>query len=229
MPPKHFEWVVFDATGTLFFPSPEPAGAYLSVAQTHGLESPDSLDAMRRKLAAAMRNHFSADAAKDPTDETRERARWKRIVADCFADQSTIFIDRVFDDLWDHFAKCDQWMIYPDVESTLIRVRENGSRIAIASNFDARLRMIIDGFDIHDWFDEILISSEIGWCKPNVEFYHESARRLKLSQPDAALMIGDTKPGDVDAAIDAGWNALHLVRQHETSLSDLLSDVSTGT
>ena len=74
-------------------------------------------------------------------------------------------------------------------------------------------------------FDEILISSQLGWSKPNPKFYHASRTQLGSPDPSRVLMIGDTHQGDVAAAKSAGWHARHLVRALVNALADLTADL----
>lgn len=212
---KAHQWIVFDATGTLFQPQPDPAKAYLDCANQHADASRlriRGMEQLRSRLDQAMQLHFSAESAALPTDEDRERDRWRAIVGDTFVDWPDALLDVMFDQLWHHFADAKCWAIFKDVEPAIQLARSNGLKIAIASNFDRRLFQLIDQWGIGKWFDQVFVSSEVGWCKPNPEFYHEIARRIQSNDPRSLLMIGDTKTGDHDAAIAAGWDARLLVR-----------------
>ena len=227
-PMKRYSVVMFDATGTLFYPNPEPAQAYLQFAFPEARSAAAksvTLDQMRARLKQAMSHHFSHQAAEQPTNEDRERKRWMAIVQDCLIEWDAQAIDGIFAGLWDHFADHRNWSIYEEVPAIIGQLKEAGYRIALGSNFDARLRQLIDGFAVSDWFDEVLVSSELRWCKPNVCFYDAAAQKLGLRSDETALMIGDTKAGDFDAAIKAGWDAALLVRDRNGALADLISSL----
>jgi HAD superfamily hydrolase (TIGR01549 family) len=115
--------------------------------------------------------------------------------------------------------------MYDDALDSIDRLRTKGYLVTVASNFDARLRRILGEMDVLDRFDEVLISSDLGWSKPNTEFYHTAAIRIGADDPSKLLMIGDTHQGDVIAARQAGWDARHLVRDQDRALSELTKDL----
>ncbi|QEF96158.1 dUMP phosphatase [Stieleria maiorica] len=238
-----YDWIIFDFTGTLMTPDPEPAEAYYSAAKASGSEH--SLEQIRDQLKAAMKRHFFEADIDQPTDEAGELRRWRRIVADAIPDLPDESADKVFDSLWHHFATAETWRLYDDVPPTIGRLRSKGYAIAVASNFDRRLTMILGDMGLKDQFDEVLISSQLGWSKPSTRFYDAAVARLGAAQLRAKgsrakgsgaaawdatdrsrlLMIGDTKRGDVDAARQAGLDARLLVRGGETALAELTADL----
>ena len=220
---SRLQWIVFDSTGTLMTPAPEPAQIYHQTAAKFG--SARSVDQVRDDLRAAMRRHFFGDSVDDPTDEGFERERWRRIVADTVPEIDRANFDTAFQSLWQHFAEPSSWHLFGDVTATLRRMRSRGYRIAIASNFDARLRPIVAGLGLDELVDEILISSDLGFSKPSTQFYRMAADRLQASVPESLLMIGDTYRGDVEAAERAGWRARHLVRDRDDALWQLTADL----
>lgn len=226
-PPIHsmadYHWILFDSTGTLMTPDPEPAQVYQSVAA--GLGVRQSVADVRQSLKEAMARHFFGDTVDQPTDEWGERARWRRIVADTLGDLSAEQVDSAYDTLWNHFASFQAWRLYDDVVPTLTRLKQKGYSIAVASNFDIRLRWVIEGMGIADQFDEVLISSDLGWSKPNTRFYDAVTGRLNHSDRSRMLMIGDTQAGDVDAARNAGLDARLLVREGPDALVELTRDL----
>lgn len=220
---NRYEWIVFDSTGTLMRPDPEAAVVYHEfMVGAIGDSAAVSSGELKLRLREAMRHHFSAESAADPTNEERERKRWRDIVDMSMPELDSGTIDEFFSDLWTYFGDPKAWAIYDEVLSLVDHLRASGYRIAVASNFDLRLKRVIEGFPLRERVDQLLISSQVGWSKPNVEFYVQAGRILQLDSPKSALMIGDTKPGDVDAPIKVGWDALHLVRDRPDALTSLL-------
>lgn len=220
---KRYEWIVFDSTGTLMTPAPEPAVLYHQVGQSNG--SQKSVDQIRVDLRAAMKRNFFGDQASLPTDAKFELGRWQRIVSETLDDLPTEQTTIAFEHLWHQFAQSSHWRLFDDTLPTIRKLRSAGYKIAVASNFDERLRSVIDGLELRNDLDEILISSELGWSKPNLKFYDAATRRLDAADRNRLLMIGDTYQGDVEAATQAGWDARHLVRNSPNSLSSLAQDL----
>jgi putative hydrolase of the HAD superfamily len=91
--------------------------------------------------------------------------------------------------------------------------------LAIVSNFDGRLRMIIEHLTISKYFRHVFLSSELGADKPDPQIYR---RALELSgfAPNEVLHAGDDPERDWAAARAAGLEVFELKRP-ENSLRDL--------
>jgi putative hydrolase of the HAD superfamily len=207
--PRDASAVVFDAVGTLIEAVPSVAEAYAGVAQRQGLATDV------RAIETLFRRHFRADEAVEQleslaTDEPRERARWRRIVANVLPDLPDL--ERGFQELWEHFGRPSSWRVYADVGATLIALERAGVAIRIASNFDARLRQVVLGLPPLARFSEsLVISSEIGVRKPHPAFYAATCASLDLP-PERVLWVGDDPENDVRGPRRAGSSSLLLNR-----------------
>jgi putative hydrolase of the HAD superfamily len=81
--------------------------------------------------------------------------------------------------------------------------------LGVASNFDGRLRTVLNGIAEHRLLDGLIISSEVGWRKPALQFFVAVAARLAL-EPREILFIGDSLENDYRGAVAAGMPALLL-------------------
>jgi putative hydrolase of the HAD superfamily len=201
--------ILFDAVGTLIYPQPPVGEAYAAVASWHGIHvSPAEID---QRFRVAFQRQEAVDAARGQrTDEARERDRWRQIVAEVFADQ--LHPEAPFPDLWNHFAQPAHWAAYPDAQQTLRRLAARGLRLAIASNFDGRLRDLVAGLPALAPIQEVFISSELGWKKPALAFYRAILDRLAVA-PAAVLVIGDDARRDAEAPRALGMTAA-LIQRH---------------
>jgi epoxide hydrolase-like predicted phosphatase len=75
---------------------------------------------------------------------------------------------------------------------------------------------------IDDAFDEIIISSEVGFAKPDLRIYRLTLDRLRVN-PDEAVFIDDFQE-NVDGSILAGLQAIRFESSHQVlkALSRLL-------
>jgi putative hydrolase of the HAD superfamily len=112
------------------------------------------------------------------------------------------------------------WELYPEVIGVLEQLRPR-FELAIVSNFDGRLRVILERLGISKYFRHVFVSSEIGADKPDPEIFRRALKFLNL-QPSGALHVGDDPERDWKAATDAGLSIFQLNRK-ENSLRDLLS------
>ena len=131
--------LLFDAVGTLMSARPPVAEVYHAVARTHEVELP--LEEINRRIATAVSSRFSQCVE---SSESIERDRWRTIVADVFR-ESPERLDAIFANLWRHFASPAAWRLFDDVEDCLARLQSRNIHVAIASNFDARLRQVVRG------------------------------------------------------------------------------------
>lgn len=212
---------MFDAVGTLIYPDPPVAVAYHDTGKHHGSQL--TQDEIKQNFGLAITRH-SCPAS---TSESIERERWKLIVADVFADLSNI--EPLFAQLWDHFARPTSWAVFDDVAETFAKLQSKGIKIAIGSNFDDRLFPIAAALPPLDRVANIFVSSQIGFTKPETQFFRGVENALHLA-PHELLMVGDDPQADFNGATTASWHSVLLRRgtpcrqTHEiNSLVELLS------
>jgi putative hydrolase of the HAD superfamily len=201
--------IVFDAVGTLIKPVPSVAEAYVAAASRQGVTLAP------KEVRARFQVHFqSAEVHGEQgllsTDETTECRRWRRIVAGVLPEVPET--DRAFDELWDHFGRPESWRCYPDVLPVLNAFAAMGTLVCVGSNFDGRLRRVVQGLPgLGSWVDSLIISSEVGYRKPHPLFYRAVCAHLGLSG-ERVLCVGDDLENDVRGAIRAGLCGLLLDR-----------------
>jgi putative hydrolase of the HAD superfamily len=108
--------------------------------------------------------------------------------------------------LYAHFARPDAWECVPETADILAELKRRGYRLALASNFDWRLRPVVQGLPALAVLQDIIISSEIGWRKPAPRFFQALARQLQTAA-QTILHVGDSRDNDYDGAVQAGLHA----------------------
>lgn len=101
--------------------------------------------------------------------------------------------------------------IYPDVINTLKKLKTEGYRIIACSNC-TKCDADISNHQIYSYFDNVFYSFEIGYAKPEIEFFNYVTRVIKADGSDI-LHIGDSIKADYYAARAAGWRAILLDRK----------------
>jgi putative hydrolase of the HAD superfamily len=211
MIPATVRAIVFDAVGTLIHPRPSAAEVYHVVARRFG--SRMSVEEVRARFASAFSAEEQADRASGFTASAeREQERWRRIVQTVLDDVESP--DDCYRVLYAHFARPESWECEPDAEATLAELRRRGYSLAIASNFDSRLRPVVAGRAELRLIETLVISAEVGWRKPASEFFRALALELRCN-PREILFVGDDLENDIKGAFAAGLNA---VRYDRTSL-----------
>lgn len=217
--------MLLDAVGTVIKPRPSVASAYQAAGRLHGIELDQ--DTIRSRFHEAtlhfgVRSFQQSRGVVDPyrTNEASEHARWMTIV-DFVLRPSPSQHPALFETLWDHFGNPANWVLFDDVMPALGTLTRQGFRLGLASNFDGRLRPIVeehlDGFDLTPF-----ISSEVGWAKPAESYYAEVTRQLNVAS-NQILLIGDDLENDVTGPRAFGWQAAYLKRsgRHGDSPSEV--------
>ena len=213
--------IFFDAAGTLFHLAGTIGQHYARVGEEIGLK----LDAAQldRAFAAAW-NRMPAREAVDGPREDDDKGWWRELV-DLVLDEAAPRLreadrDNFFEVAYEHFAEADVWELYPEVLDVLTQLRPR-FQLAVVSNFDGRLRFILEHLGLSRFFQHVFISSELGADKPNPEIYRRALQLVDLA-PAEVLHVGDDPERDWKGATAAGLSIFKLNRP-KNSLRHLLA------
>jgi len=202
LPPVLF----FDAVGTLLHPESSAAAVYAAVGRRFGSRLDEAIIATR--FRTAFRRQEEMDHANGlRTDEGREVVRWRTIVREVLDDVTDA--EACFAELYAHFARADAWRCVPETAEVLETLAARGHVLGIASNFDHRLRGLVEHLPALCAVRHLVISSEIGWRKPASGFFAEMCRRAG-SPPEQILYVGDDVVNDYYGARAASLRAVLL-------------------
>jgi putative hydrolase of the HAD superfamily len=90
-------------------------------------------------------------------------------------------------------------------------LKQRGRKLAVISNWDQRLRPLLQQLGLLREFEAVVVSCECGFAKPCPAIFELAARQLDLP-PREILHVGDERRCDFLAARVAGFQAFHLVR-----------------
>lgn len=211
--------VLFDAVGTLFFPDPPVAVAYQHYAQQIG--SLLTTEEISARFATAFRREFPI-GRNVPTSEATERQRWQRVVAEVFVELPAAK-DELFAALWNHFANGRHWRLYDDVIPTWNLLQQHGLRVGIASNFDKRLKQVVQAFPLLNNVPTFC-SAEVGFAKPDRRFFAAIEQTLAC-RPTEILLVGDHYDCDYLGAQNAGWHSIWLQREVQSTNEQRISSL----
>jgi putative hydrolase of the HAD superfamily len=107
-------------------------------------------------------------------------------------------------------------------------LRRFGIKLGIISNWDERLRPLLERLNLSHYFDAILISREIGCIKPGPRIFEHAIESLRLS-PHAILHVGDSPAEDLVGAEGAGMCGLLLERDNRRPDSKTISSLTALT
>ena len=222
-PPKA---IFFDALGTLFNLTRTVGHHYALVGAEIGLKlDADKLDRVFVWAANRMPTRSAIDRPRENDDK-----HWWRELVDVVLGQvepslGEIDRDNFFEIAYEHFAEPDVWELYPEVPGVLGQL-EPRFQLAVISNFDGRLRFILEGLGISKFFTHLFISSEIGADKPDPEIFRRALKLIGL-EPNEVLHVGDDPERDWKAGSEAGLSIFELDRP-KNSLRDLVTALTTN-
>ncbi|MCL4179187.1 MAG: HAD-IA family hydrolase [Verrucomicrobia bacterium] len=201
--PETIQAVTFDVGGTLIDPHPSVGHVYAEIAASFGGPT----------LDPHLLNHRFRAAWKAFPRQLHSAGDWAELVDQVFDDlvhpaPSRSFFPR----LYERFADPDAWKIHADVLPTLEALRRDGIRIAVLSNWDDRLRPLLQRLELARFFDPIIVSCEVGAAKPDPAIFRFAASALELP-PGLILHVGDDPILDL-AAGHAGLQAVLIDRCH---------------
>ncbi len=103
-------------------------------------------------------------------------------------------------------------------ENALDDVSKKGYRMAIISNFDyaPTAYSLIDKFRIGRFFEQIIISEEVGWRKPKPIIFRRAMELMSI-KPEEALFVGDNFRADICGAKGVGMDAAWLNNKHQAA------------
>ena len=217
--PASLKAIFFDAVGTLFYLNGTVGDHYALVGSEVGL----GLDAnqLDRAFYSAW-NKTPQRAAIDGPRENDDKGWWRELV-DLVLDQVAPSLnefdrDNFFEVAYEHFAEAGVWELYPEVSGVLEKLQPR-FQLVVVSNFDGRLRFILEHLGISKFFAQVFVSSELGADKPDPEIYRRALRLMNF-KPNEVLHVGDDPERDWDAATAAALSIFRLDRP-KNSLRDL--------
>jgi putative hydrolase of the HAD superfamily len=211
--------IFFDAVGTLFYLTRSVGRHYALVGEEIGLK----LDA--NHLDHAFASAWNRMPPREPIDGPRpddDKGWWRELVdlvLEAVAPQlGEADRDNFFEVAYEHFAEAGVWELYPEVIEVLQALQPR-FQLAVISNFDGRLRFILEHLGVSKFFRHVFVSSELGADKPYPEIFRRALDLIQLP-PNEVLHVGDDPERDWQGASAAGLSIFKLKRE-KNSLRDL--------
>ena len=106
------------------------------------------------------------------------------------------------------------WEVFNDATIVLEQLK-NKYKLGIITNGDSvQQRQKIEKTNMDKYFSQIIISSEVGFSKPEKEIFELACIKIN-EEPKNCIMIGDNLKVDVKGAINAGLKGIWVNRRNE--------------
>nr|CAD1833447.1 unnamed protein product [Ananas comosus var. bracteatus] len=190
--------LLVDAVGTLLEPAQPMAQIYRKIGEKYGVEY--SEDEILQRYRWAYEQPWGKSRLRYVDDG---RPFWQYIVS-----SSTGCSDsQYFEELYHYYATDKAWLLCdPDAEKVFEALRKAGVKTAVVSNFDTRLRPVLQALKCDRWFDAVAVSAEVAAEKPNPTIFLKACEFLGV-EPEEAVHVGDDRRNDIWGARDAGCDA----------------------
>ncbi|AIE86174.1 HAD family hydrolase [Fimbriimonas ginsengisoli] len=210
--------VTFDCAATLVDLKWSPSGSVRLMTGRLGLELPDEAFAAYGELFLEWRPHYErANLTRDPA---QLREFWSALYRTwlelhgypaALAERFLVLGEELA------YSGGDTWFPpFPDTRPCLERLRNQGMRMAVVSNWDLSLSRVLESIDLLAYFERVIASLEEGPEKPDPALFRIALERLGV-EPNEVVHVGDSPRDDIDGAQAAGIRALLLDRRAEKS------------
>jgi putative hydrolase of the HAD superfamily len=206
------EAVTFDVTRTLLH-VPRLGEIYAEVLGRHGAAI-NAEEAERLFSVVWQELACNAEPGRDrfSGDPEGERGWWRRLLERmCELREGPPPSRFAAAELFHRFGTGEAYEVYPEVPAALARLRQEGLRLGVISNWDHRLPGLLEELGLGRFLDAVVYSSKAGVEKPDGRIFRQAASELG-AEPAAVLHVGDGRLEDVEGAVAAGMRALHITR-----------------
>lgn len=190
--PAGLKGVSLDAAGTLLHPRESVAATYAAFARRYGSTVDEAFVA--REFPKAM-----AELRPLRVGDPHWRAYFAAVIERCTQCDAPELVN----ELYEHFAKGDAWLLADGARECIAALRDGGLKVGVLSNWDVRLRRILDDLGVTPLVDAVLVSAEIGVDKPDRRAFVAVCTGFAIKTGEL-LHLGDDAAVDVDGARAAG-------------------------
>jgi len=227
---KRIKGITFDAAGTLI-ELVEPVGkSYSRVAANFGISvCSRAINSAFQSLWGKVPAAFSSSCPITGPDENgTEKEWWSAMVHAVFKEARATGVTAsnfptFFKELYNHFESPGTWKLVDGAPEVVARAT-SGFPCAVLSNFDERLRRVLQDLNLLEPFDHIILSSEMRASKPDPVMFEEAEKRLDIPS-QYILHIGDDPLADWEGGHAAGFQ-IFRVGKGQKNLRDLFAQLS---
>lgn len=210
--------ILFDIDDTLIDHSSAFDGATAALYASGGFDMP--YEKFVANWSRAHRRNFDRYLLGELTYDEQRRARVRETIDVRLTDAES---DRLFDIYLEVYES--SWRLFDDVQECLEQLA--GHRLGVISNGQSRQqRAKLERLGIAERFDEILISEECGWAKPDPRIFRRACSACGHS-PAGSVYVGDSYELDASAARRAGLTGIWLDRRRSATAAHAAPIVAT--
>ncbi|WP_138493790.1 YjjG family noncanonical pyrimidine nucleotidase [Paenibacillus pinistramenti] len=193
--------ILFDADDTLFDYVQSETYALAKTFEEAGIEGSEQLTASYKMINSQLWRDLEQGLIK--IGELRTE-RFRRLM-----EHEQLVIQMNADELSGAYVRYlgEGFFLIPGAVELCRYLGENGYRMAIVTNGIREVQLSrIAGSDLRETFEEIIVSEETGYQKPQTGFFDYAFKKLGLTEADkeSVLVVGDSLTSDIQGGINYG-------------------------
>ena len=174
------------------------------LAEIEGAEPERTREALAETMSRLHRHRVETDLESDPRDVIRLTFQALGATAD-----EARHVDAGVEVILNAFVAAVEKA--KGAEPVLGELRERGYKLGLLSNYSlsAAITQSLDRLGLTPYFDDVVISADLGLVKPHPDLFRAAARRLGLETTEV-LFIGDNPRADIAGAAAVGMRTAHI-------------------
>ncbi|KAI2810807.1 Haloacid dehalogenase-like hydrolase domain-containing protein 3 [Blomia tropicalis] len=233
IPNKTLRLITFDVTNTLIKVKHDIGTEYAKVANIYGISGIADNPERIQRLTESFRLNFRKYNKELPNYGYNRNMTsvqwWQQLVISTFTDAGLNVdnsnlkkIENTSAHLFKLYSRGSQWELkhgVHDLLSELHKQRPN-LNVSILSNFDERLESVLRDLGLTHYFNQIFISRQLGFAKPDHKAFLTILDKLKIKNPKLEyLHVGDSVELDYDPVVNDPIDGNSLIIGNSTKLN----------
>lgn len=196
-----YQWILFDADGTLFdYDRAESAALEASFEQAEQTFKPE-YTAIYRDINARFWNLF--EQGRINQNELRIQ-RFEQLLESVDLDHDAAAFSNLY-----LTNLSQQTILMPNAQEMLADLSEHCRFMIVTNGLKDVQRPRFRQSSIFHFFEDVIISEEVGFAKPNTAFFDVAFERMNFPAKEDVLIVGDSLSSDIQGGnnyqIDACW------------------------
>jgi putative hydrolase of the HAD superfamily len=204
--------VLFDAGETIVYPHPSFPELLATILARRGHHVDPAAIREQVHVVADIFTKAAEEGELWSTSPERSRAFWDRVYRRLLGQLDIPFDDLMAGAIYGTFTDLGNYRLFDDVVPTLDRLRRDGLRLGVVSNFEEWLERLLESLGVTPYFEVRVISGVEGVEKPDPKIFRLALERMEV-EPEAAAYVGDSVHFDVEPASALGMLGVLLDRR----------------